>query len=245
MFYNEYRNNLKSEVVELGVTRREAGEELVTGLFYTGTTSAMPWNVLEGAITGVPPLTPDARIAMLVRLVNGVHSEALTLEEWRRFVGTELASPIAGLPDTARIGIPANAIDALTDALEAIAADPEVAASHRTFRRNAEAITNGRMVVIPRVRWRGPRLVREEYIVCRSPAEALIHALLLLLDIRTGLAKRLKQCQLKSCGRFAFVLPRSKAGHPLAHYCSRQHRLEQERESARIRVALWRKQRGT
>lgn len=65
---------------------------------------------------------------------------------------------------------------------------------------------------------------------------ALRYAIVLLLDERLGLGRRLGHCQLKSCGRF-FLADVEAKGRIRRRYCSNEHMREADRAKGAERVA--------
>jgi hypothetical protein len=218
--------------------------ELAADVLWNSTTGGVvDWQSVRDALNAVEPLTSRERCELLLKCANG---DALTAAEWSSLVGAPLSPNVVG-PLTlglSPLGVraPKDARKALIAVLEQIGGewDPP-GAPHK----NAAEIVNGNVLVMPelsvkKVRGRTER-VRRSRVLARSPGEALIYALNLMLDPTREFAAELRRCTLTACGRFALERAPSGPGQPPNYFCCDEHRVEYKREQTRKRVAQHRK----
>ncbi len=196
--------------------------------YYTLTTdSLIDWEKLAAARKPVEALAPESRCALFLCLVN---AETLVPAEWSSLVG---AAVDTGHP-THRIRLPEEVAVSLRAALLRVVENPSTALA--AIGRNAAAIQNGNLVVIPDLAGSGRTWEIREHVVARSMGEALIYALWLFLDPAKAYGKALRVCGREGCGKFGFAPPRTTRGQPPTYFCSADHMKEQRRADSLRRV---------
>jgi hypothetical protein len=228
-------------------------------LLYASTTDSMiPWEWLakDSALAYV---TEQERVDMLLRAANG---DCLPVPEWTRICGAPLNNSMLSVSPTSqqaedlrqfwadhsnregsgthssswwdeqRIPLVDQAREALHAALEVIvkkreAQVPEIA-------KNVAGILAGRVIRVTELSEHG---VLRERVIAQSPGAALILALSLIVDSEKPYRRRLRQCALPVCSRFAIGVPPETRGQPPNFYCSDKHRDEHRRQRNKERVA--------
>ena len=206
----------------------EAEQGIAALLYATSTESLIPWDWLEASRVQQLLMTDWKRVDMLLRAVNG---ESIRVQEWTRLCGAPLASPMFNITieGTKLADLPVPLMDqakrALRGALEGIIRDEETAVPE--IDKNLAAIVAGKVITVEEESERG---VPRERVIAHSVGAALAHSLRIVVDPEKPFIRRLQQCALPECGRFALVKPPSGRGQPPKHYCSEAHRKRHRKE---------------
>ncbi|HEX3948224.1 MAG TPA: hypothetical protein VHW95_00070 [Steroidobacteraceae bacterium] len=224
-------------------------------LLYGSTTESMiPWEWLANSGETAPSLTERERVDMLLRAVNG---DWLSVPEWTRMCGAPLntvlppsspeakelskfwaahSNPESGTNSRSwedqRVPLMDQARESLYAALSAVISEPETAVPE--IAKNVAGILDRRVIRVTELSEHG---VLRDRIIAHSPGAALVFALGLILDPEKPYRRRLRQCALPVCSRFAIGVPPETRGQPPNFYCpetthSDDHRKQRNKERA-------------
>ena len=205
------------------------------------TDTALDWASLQAELPRVAALTQQQRCELVLRVASG---DALTPTEWLNLVGAGIAGPIRiieGSGSQLPARAPSAARAAFRKVLDAIIKAPEKAIESASVGQNVAKILNSNVIVCPEMTMVGRRWIVRERVIARSPAEAVVYGLRLLLDPKLEIGRTLRKCQLPQCGRFELVKPRKTRGRPPHHYCCETHENDHKAALNSTKVAKWRK----
>lgn len=208
-----------------------------TLLLAATTDSMIPWEWIGESRNPEFYMSERERAEMLLGAANG---ESFPVREWSRICGAPLtggplhvegsswshwSGQLVALVEQARLPLRA--------ALTALIREPDTAVPE--IFANAAAITDGRVLRVMEIAENGA--VRDR-VIAHSIGAALIFALSLFLD--AAYRRLLRQCEWPTCGNFAFGSPPKTRGQPAKFYCSKEHRMNHQREQSRQRQAAHR-----
>lgn len=204
-----------------------------TTLYFGTTESMIPWDWLAESKNERFLMTDHERVEMLLKAVNG---ESFPILQWSRLCGAPLVEGAFVIKDKdgkkPDISIPLyeRAKPALRAALEGVIQEPDKAVA--TIAKNAREILRGKVLTVPD---ESNLKVPCDRVIAHSPGAALIYALRLVLDPNKPFRRRLRQCKLAECGRFALVKPPSSRGKPRDYFCCDEHDDEHAKKQGRER----------
>jgi len=204
----------------------DPNEQAFASLLYACTTdSLIPWDWLEESRNQRLLMTEWERVETLLRAANG---ERLRVREWSRLCGAPLGGPFKLDRKLADLQVPLieKARQPLRDAIGAAVRHREETVPE--ISKNTAAILADRLITV-----QGEPDALRERVIAHSIGAALLHALRLAIDPAKPFQRRLRQCGLPECARFALGKPPSGKGQPPTHYCSVLHKERHRKQQVR------------